>query len=104
MGRRFVNRHSKQPKVGGTVRGDDIAERMGGGSAGGTPSNRLGWRMERQKNNNQKYIVAFCGLHAMFFNTTTNQKRAAAMEGSMEGRRDEQGAQGKQGTIVLMAL
>ena len=40
----------------------------------------------------------------MFFNTTTNQKWVAAMEGSMEGRRDEQGARGKQGTIVLMAL
>ena len=57
-----------------------------------------------RKINNKKYIVAFCGLQAMFFNTTTNQKRAAAMEGTMEGRRDEREARGKQGTIVLMAL
>ena len=40
----------------------------------------------------------------MIFNATTNQKRAAAMEGTMEGRRDEREARGKQGTIILMAL
>ena len=48
--------------------------------------------------------MAFCGLQAMFFNATTNQKQAAAMEVSMEGRRDEQEARGKQAFIVLMAL
>ena len=37
-------------------------------------------------------------------NTTTNQKQAAATEGTTEGRRDEREARGKQGTIVLMAL
>ena len=37
--------------------------------------------------------------------THNNQpKTAAAMEGTMEGRRDEREAWGKWGTIVLMAL
>jgi hypothetical protein len=40
----------------------------------------------------------------MIFNTTTNQKHAAATEGTTEGRRDEREAWGKQVTIVLMAL
>ena len=77
---------------------------MGGERGGVRRPIVWGGEWNDEKNNNQKYIVAFCGLQAMFFNTTTNQKRAAAMEGSMEGRRDEQGARGKQGTIVLMAL
>ena len=34
-GRRFVNRHNNQPKVGGSVRGDDRGEAGGGGSVGG---------------------------------------------------------------------
>ena len=33
--------------------------------------------------------------------TTTNQKQAAAMEGSMKGRRNERKARGKHNTIVL---
>jgi hypothetical protein len=40
----------------------------------------------------------------MIFNTTTNQKQAAATKGTKEGRRDEREAWGKQVTIVLMAL
>jgi hypothetical protein len=40
----------------------------------------------------------------MIFNTTTNQKQAAAKEGTTEGRRDEREAWGKQVTIVLMAI
>ena len=40
----------------------------------------------------------------MIVNATTNQKLAAAMEGSMEGRCDKQEAQGKRNSIVWGAL
>jgi len=40
----------------------------------------------------------------MIVNTTTNQKLAAAMKGSMEGRCDEREARGKRKSIVLGAL
>jgi len=40
----------------------------------------------------------------MILNATTNQKLAAATEGSMEGRCDEQEARGKRNSIVLGAL
>ena len=40
----------------------------------------------------------------MIINATTNQKLAATTEGSMEGRCNEQEAQGKHNSIVLGAL
>jgi len=40
----------------------------------------------------------------MILNATTNQKLAAATEGSMEGRCDEREARGKRNSIVLGAL
>jgi hypothetical protein len=40
----------------------------------------------------------------MIINATTNQKLAAATEGSIEGRYDEWEAQGKRNSIVLGAL
>jgi hypothetical protein len=40
----------------------------------------------------------------MIINATTNQKLVAATGGSMEGRWDEQEAQGKRNSIVLGAL
>ena len=48
--------------------------------------------MKDEKINNGKYIVAFCGLKAMIFDATTNQKQAAATKGTVEGRRDEREA------------
>jgi len=51
-----------------------------------------------------KYVVALNGRQSAKQHTTTNQKQAAATEGTTEGRRDEREARGKQGTIVLMAL
>ena len=48
--------------------------------------------MKDEKINNGKYIVAFCGLKAMIFDATTNQKQAAATKGTIEGRRDEREA------------
>ena len=45
--------------------------------------------------------MAFGGIKTMNLHTTTNQKQAAVMEGTMEGRRDEREARGKRNTIVL---
>ena len=53
---------------------------------------------------NLKYTAALNGRRSMIFNATTKQKLAAATEGSMEGRFDEQEAQGKCNSIVLGAL
>ena len=50
-GRRLMMQRNNQPKVGGSSRWYVIAERVGGGARGGTPSNRLGRRIERQKIN-----------------------------------------------------
>ena len=85
-GRRFVNRHNNQPKIGGSVRGDDRGEAGGGGERGGYAVQSFGAVNRTMKKN----IVAFGGLQAMIFNTTTNQKQASATEGTMEGRRDKQ--------------
>jgi len=60
--------------------------------------------MERQKIKMKKYIVALDGRQTMTSHTTTNPKQAAATEGTMKGRRDEQEAQGKHYAIVLGAL
>ena len=57
--------------------------------------------MKDEKINNGKYIVAFCGLKAMIFDATTNQKQAAATDRTAEGRRDEQETRGKRDTIVF---
>ncbi len=52
------------------------------------------------KNKNKKYIMALDGRRLMIYYTTTNQKQAAATEGTMKGRRDEREARGKHDTIV----
>ncbi len=77
---------------------------MGGGAHGGTPSHCLGQQIDRRKNINIKYTVALNGRRSMIINAKTNQKLAAAMEGSMEGRCNEREAQGKRNSIVLGAL
>ena len=48
--------------------------------------------------------MALNGRRSMILNATTNQKLAAATEGSMEGRCNKQEAQGKCNSIVLGAL
>ena len=69
-----------------------------------TPIHRLGRRIERQKINKQEihHGLRQCGLTTA--HTTTNQKQAAAMERSMEGRCDEREAWGKRDSIILGAL
>ena len=76
----------------------------GRGARGGTPSHRLGWQIDRQKIFNINYTAALNGRRSTILNATTNQKLAAATEGSMEGRFDEREAQGKHNSIVLGAL
>jgi hypothetical protein len=50
----------------------------------------------------KNYIVAVGGLQSMIlFNATTNQKQAAAMDGTTEGMCDKREARGKHDTIVL---
>ena len=78
--------------------------RAGRGARGGTPSHRLGRRIDRQKIYNIKYTAALNGRRSMILNATTNQKLAAATEGSMEGRCDEREARGKRNSVVLGAL
>jgi len=78
--------------------------RAGRGARGGTPSHRLGRRIDQQKIYNIKYTAALNGRRSMILNATTNQKLAAATEGSMEGRCDEREARGKRNSIVLGAL
>ena len=51
-----------------------------------------------------EYMVAFIGRHLANQNTTTNQKQAAATEGSMEGIFDKRDAGGKRDAIILGAL
>ncbi len=71
------------------------------GSLWGTQSHRLGQQMERQKNREMDRALAINGHQTTTSHTTINQKQAAAMEGSMKGRRDKQEVQGKHDTIVL---
>ena len=52
----------------------------------------------------QQYMVAFIGRLLADQNTTTNQKQAAATEGSIEGICDERDAWGKRDAIILGAL
>ena len=51
-----------------------------------------------------QYMVAFMGCQLANRNTTTNQKQAAATEGSMEGIFDERDAWGKHDSIILGGL
>ena len=60
--------------------------------------------MERQKSREMGGALAIDGRQVTTSHTTTNQKQAAAMEGSMKGRRDEWEVQGKHDTIVSGAL
>jgi hypothetical protein len=53
---------------------------------------------------NIKYTAALNGHRSTILNATTNQKLAAVMEGSTEGRFDKREAQGKRNSIVLGAL
>jgi hypothetical protein len=51
-----------------------------------------------------KYTVGLIGRQLVDQNTITNQKQAAAMEGSMEGICEERDVWGKRDAIILGAL
>ena len=51
-----------------------------------------------------KYTVGLIGRQLVDQNTITNQKQAAAMEGSMEGICEERDVWGKSNAIILGAL
>ena len=63
-----------------------------------------GVELSVEKEKNLKYTTTVDGCRLMILNATTNQKLAAATEGSMEGRCDEREVQGKHMSIVLGAL
>ncbi len=63
-----------------------------------------GVKLSDKKYINMKYTTALDSSRSTTAHTTTNQKQAAATEGSIEGRCDEQDAWGKRGTIILGAL
>jgi hypothetical protein len=56
---------------------------------------------ERQKNREMGWALGVDGRRLKILHTTTNQKQAAATEGTMKGRRDEREARGKHDTIVF---
>ncbi len=56
---------------------------------------------KQQKSREMGWAFAIDGRRLKILHTTTNQKRAAAMEGTMKGRRDEREVRGKQNTIVF---
>jgi len=91
----WLGKHNNQPKVG-VFCGEDIGK-------GGRPRwNVLGrvfavvWgrRIRRQKKQKNKIRRGLDGRRLAKKHTTTNQKQAAATEGTMEGRRDEREAWG----------
>ena len=71
---------------------------------GGHPPIVWGGKSSNEKIYIIKYTAALNGCRSMILNATTNQKLAAATEGSMEGRCDEREARGKRNSIVLGAL
>jgi hypothetical protein len=54
-----------------------------------------------EKNREMGWALGVDGRRLKILHTTTNQKQAAATEGTMKGRRDEQEARGKHDTIVF---
>ncbi len=47
------------------------------------------------------WALAIDGRRSKILHTTTNRNQAAAMEGTMKGRRDEREVQGKHDSIVF---
>jgi hypothetical protein len=57
-----------------------------------------------QRINNENKILGLIGRQLADQNTTTNQKQAAATDGSMEGICNERDVWGKRNAIILGAL
>jgi hypothetical protein len=102
-GRCLMGGHNNQPKaVINGERGVREETRLGR-NVWGTLSHCLGRLMEasNKKNREMGWALAIDGRRLKILHTTTNQKQAAAMEGTMKGRRDEREARGKHDTIVF---
>ncbi len=54
-----------------------------------------------KKNREMGWALAIDSRRLKILHTTTNQKQAAATEGTMKGRRDEREVQGEHNTIVF---
>ncbi len=95
--------HTNQPKVVANSEGGDREETRLGQNVWGALSHCLGHRMEASDEKNRKlgWALAIDGRRLNILHTTTNQKQAAATEGTMKGRRDEREAQKKDDTIIF---
>ena len=95
--------HNNQPKVVVDGEGGVGEETRPGRNVWGSLSHCLGRRMEAsdEKNREMGWALGVDGRRLKILHTTTNQKQAAATEGTMKGRRDEREAQGKHDTIVF---
>jgi hypothetical protein len=89
-GRQLIKTPNNPSRVGGSGRGDVIAE-VGGGGREGRPR-PIVWsgKWNNKKVNNIKCIVAFGGRWSIILHTTTNQKWAGVVEERVE-KRDERG-------------
>ena len=95
-GRRLMGGHNTQPKVIVNGEGGIREETQSGHNVWGSLSHCLGRQMEAsdEKNREMGWALGIDGRRLNILHTTTNQKQAAAMEGTMEGRRDEREAWG----------
>ena len=102
-GRHLMWGHNNQPKVVVDSEGGVGEETRPGRNVWGTLSHCLGRRMEASDKKHKKmgWALAIDGRRLNILHTTTNQKQAAATEGTMKGRHDEREARGKHDTIVF---
>ncbi len=96
-GRRLMGGHNNQLKVVVNGEGGVREETRPGRNVSGALSRCLGRQMEASDKKNRHID----GRRLKILHTTTNQKQAAATEGTMKGRRNEREAQGS--TIPLFS-
>ncbi len=95
--------HNNQPNFVVNGEGGVREETRPGRNVWGALFHCLGHQMEAsdKKNRERGWALAIDGHRLKILHTTTNQKQAAAMEGTMKGRRKEREAQGKHDTIIF---
>ena len=97
--------HNNQLTVGGCDRGDiEEKARPGWIALGGVVPSFGATKWNNNKNGDLGGALALGGCRSTIFHTTTNQKEASGMQGSMKGRCNEQEVRGKCNIIVLGAL
>ncbi len=102
-GHHLTGGHNNQPKVVVNGEGGVREETRLGRNVWGALSHCLGRQMEasNEKNREIGWALAIDGRRLKNLHTTTNQKQAAATEGTMKGWRNEREARGKHNTIVF---